>query len=390
MESGLTSITSINGCVIIPTYNNERTLERVIREVLEYVPSSCVIVVNDGATDSTSEILKSFENVVTILVNEANKGKGYSLRKAFKFAQEKGYSNALTIDSDGQHYPSDMMILLEQAVQNPGAVIMGSRNMNQEGVPQKSSFGNKFSNFWFKVETWITLPDTQTGFRIYPLKPLKKIWLFTNKFELEIEVIVKLAWRFVPFVAVPIQVKYDPAERVSHFRPTRDFTRISILNTVLVLTALIWYYPRKLFSVQTWNVIKHEAIKPEESNFKKALSIGFGFFMGIVPLWGFQLLIGIPLAVLFRMNKVLFITAANISIPPMIPFIIYGSFLCGQLVLTGETNTAQLADLSLESIKINAYQYIVGACVFAVIAFIGSFLVSFGLFKVFRKEPKTN
>jgi glycosyltransferase involved in cell wall biosynthesis len=388
MESSLVSITSINGCVIIPTYNNERTLERVIREVLEHVPAECVIIVNDGATDSTPEILKAFENEVTILMNEVNRGKGYSLRKAFKFAKEKGYENALTIDSDGQHYPSDIPVLIEQALLCPGAVIMGSRNMEQEGVPQKSSFGNKFSNFWFKVETLITLPDTQTGFRIYPLKPLKKIWLFTNKFELEIEVIVKLAWRFVPFVAVPIQVKYDPSERVSHFRPARDFTRISILNTFLVLTALIWYYPRKLFSVRTWNVIKHEAIKPEETNFRKALSIGFGFFMGIVPLWGFQLLIGIPLAILFRMNKVLFIAAANISIPPMIPFIIYGSFICGQLFLTGTTNTAQLTDLSLEAIRKNVYQYAIGACIFAVIAFIASFLVSFTLLKIFRKEPR--
>ncbi|WP_294670816.1 DUF2062 domain-containing protein [uncultured Fluviicola sp.] len=388
MDSSLVSITSINGCVIIPTYNNERTLERVIREVLEHVPAECVIIVNDGATDSTPEILKAFENEVTILMNEVNKGKGYSLRKAFKFAKEKGYENALTIDSDGQHYPSDIPVLIEQAILCPGAVIMGSRNMEQEGVPQKSSFGNKFSNFWFKVETWITLPDTQTGFRIYPLKPLKKIWLFTNKFELEIEVIVKLAWRFVPFVAVPIQVKYDPSERVSHFRPARDFTRISILNTFLVLTALIWYYPRKLFSVRTWNVIKHEAIKPEESNFRKALSIGFGFFMGIVPLWGFQLLIGIPLAILFRMNKVLFIAAANISIPPMIPFIIYGSFICGQLFLTGTTNTTQLTDLSLEAIRKNVYQYAIGACIFATIAFIASFLVSFILLKIFRKEPR--
>jgi uncharacterized protein (DUF2062 family) len=199
---------------------------------------------------------------------------------------------------------------------------------------------------------------------------------------------VKLAWRFVPFVAVPIRVKYDPSERVSHFRPARDFTRISILNTFLVLIALIWYYPRKFFSVQTWKAIKQEAIKPDESNMKKALSIGFGVFMGIIPLWGFQLLIGIPLSVLFKMNKVLFITAANISIPPTLPFIIYVSFLCGQLVLTGKTDTSQLTNLSLESIKTNAVQYFVGACVFAVWAFAVSFLVSFTLLKIFRKEPK--
>lgn len=381
------NLESLNACVIIPTYNNERTLERVIRSVLEYVPAERLIIVNDGATDSTPEILKQFEDQVTILVNSPNRGKGFSLRRAFKKAIEMGFENALTIDSDGQHFPSDIPMMLQAAVDHPGAVIMGSRNMQQEGVPQKSSFGNKFSNFWFKAETWITLPDTQTGFRIYPLKPLKRMWLVTTKFELEIEVIVKLAWKNVPFVAVPIQVKYDPDERVSHFRPGRDFFRISVLNTFLCFGALLYYYPKKFLSINTLKAIKHEAIKPEESNLKKALSIGFGFFMGIIPLWGFQLLIGIPLSVLFRMNKVLFIAAANISIPPMIPFIVYGSLLCGQFVTTGHTDPAKIIDFSTKAMQENAVQYFIGATVLAVISFVLSFGISFVLLKLLRKEP---
>lgn len=381
------NLESLNACVIIPTYNNERTLERVIRGVLEYVPAERLIIVNDGATDSTPEILKQFEDQVTVLVNSPNRGKGFSLRRAFKKAIEMGFENALTIDSDGQHFPSDIPMMLQAAVDHPGAVIMGSRNMQQEGVPQKSSFGNKFSNFWFKAETWITLPDTQTGFRIYPLKPLKRMWLVTTKFELEIEVIVKLAWKNVPFVAVPIQVKYDPDERVSHFRPGRDFFRISVLNTFLCFGALLYYYPKKFFSINTLKAIKHEAIKPEESNLKKALSIGFGFFMGIIPLWGFQLLIGIPLSVLFRMNKVLFIAAANISIPPMIPFIVYASLLCGQFVTTGHTDPAKIIDFSTKAMQENAVQYFIGATVLAVISFVLSFGISYVLLKLLRKEP---
>ena len=102
--------------------------------------------------------------------------------------------------------------------------------MEQEGIPGKSSFGNKFSNFWFKVETGITLPDTQTGFRLYPLEPISKMKLFTTKFETEIEVIVKLAWKNVKCIPIKINVLYDPNERVTHFRPLRDFTRISILK----------------------------------------------------------------------------------------------------------------------------------------------------------------
>ena len=379
-------IEEINGCVLIPTYNNEKTLKHVIDGVLEFVPEQYVIVINDGSTDTTSEILAHYEDRITILKNEKNSGKGFSLRKGFRFANEQGYAYAITMDSDGQHYPSDLPKMIQACYENPNTVLMGSRNMNQEGVPGKSSFGNKFSNFWFKVETWISLPDTQTGFRVYPLKPLKKIRLFTTKFELEIEVIVRLAWKGIPFKPVPISVKYDPDERVSHFRPGRDFFRISVLNSILFFGALLYYYPKVFLSKKTLRSIKNEAIKPNESNLKKSLSLGFGVFMGIFPIWGFQLLIGIPLAILFRLNKVLFIAAANISIPPMIPFIVYGSFLVGQYFTTDAINPSQFLNFSLETIKANTLQYFIGAVLLSCIAFMIVTMVSYLLFSVFRKN----
>ncbi len=381
------TISDIKGCVIIPTYNNDKTLRRVVQEIMTIVPQEVIIIVNDGSTDSTNEILKEFENKIHLVNYKENKGKGYALRKGFKKAIELGFENAITIDSDGQHYPQDIPLLIEKSFENKGAVIMGSRNMQQDGIPQKSSFGNKFSNFWFKIETWISLPDTQTGFRVYPLAPIKNMYLFTNKFELEIEIIVRLAWRQIKFVPVSIRVKYDPEERVSHFRPGRDFFRISVLNSLLVTIALLYFYPKKLLSIDTLKLIKQEAIKPKESNFKKALSIGFGFFMGIIPLWGFQLLIGIPLAVLFKMNKVLFIASANISIPPMIPFIIYLSLLTGQIFIHGNFETNQLLDFSSEVVQKNILQYFIGASVLSIIAFIGGFIISYLLLSLVRKDP---
>lgn len=379
-------IEQINGCVLIPTYNNEKTLLRVIEEVLTFVPEQYIIVVNDGATDSTKSLLSTLENRITILENEVNKGKGYSLRKGFKYAIEKGYDYAITIDSDGQHSAADLPKMIKACYENPNTVIMGSRNMNQEGVPGKSSFGNKFSNFWFKVETLITLPDTQTGFRVYPLKPLNKMQLITNKFELEVEVIVRLAWKGVPFKPVPISVKYDPDERVSHFRPGRDFFRISVLNSILFMGALIYFFPKKLLSKNTWIAIKNEALKPHESNFRKALSLGFGVFMGIFPIWGFQLMVGIPLAILFRLNKILFITAANISIPPMIPFIIYSSFIVGQFFTTDSTDPSQLFQFDLGTIKENTVQYLIGAVLLSCIAFLVVTSISYLMFAIFRKK----
>ena len=384
------TLKEIRCCVLIPTYNNQNTLQRVIDGVLVYARSVDVIVINDGSTDKTAEILASYADEITTLTNDVNSGKGFSLRRGFKEAIRLGYQNAISIDSDGQHLPDDIPLFIEVASKNPGSLLMGSRNMEQEGVPGKSSFGNKFSNFWFKIETGLTLPDTQTGFRLYPLEPLKKTRLFTRKFETEIEVIVKLAWKNVPILPVNIRVIYDKDERVTHFRPFRDFTRISILNTWLVILTLLWYLPKRLFyyirEKGLLQLIKQEALKSQESNFRKASSIGFGFFMGILPIWGFQLLIGIPLSVYFKMNKVLFITAANISIPPFIPFIIFGSYALGGLFYKNGVQIGSVKDFTLDSIHVNFVQYFLGVTLLAVTMGIVGFCISFLLFQLFRKQ----
>ncbi|MCE7041523.1 DUF2062 domain-containing protein [Dyadobacter sp. CY312] len=384
------SLKDIHCCVLIPTYNNQKTLRRVIEGVLQYTDGVDVIVINDGATDDTVKVLSGFGEQIRVLHNDINSGKGYSLRRGFMEAIRLGYENAISIDSDGQHLPDDIPLFVAAATANPGALLMGSRNMEQEGVPGKSSFGNKFSNFWFWFETGLTLPDTQTGFRLYPLEPLKRTRLFTSKFETEIEVIVKLAWKDVRIIPINIRVIYDKNERVTHFRPFRDFTRISILNTWLVTLTLLWYLPKRLFlyikKKGLWRLIKEEALKPEESNISKAASIGFGFFMGIVPIWGFQLLIGIPLSIYFRMNKVLFLTAANISIPPMIPLIIFGSYQFGGIFYQNGAQLKTIDDISLESIHVNFVQYFLGGTLLAVSVGLVGFAVSLLLLKVFRSN----
>lgn len=384
------SLKEIKGCIIVATYNNHKTLKRVIDGVLLHSEKNDVIVINDGSTDTTASILEEYGKKLIVLTNTPNKGKGFSLRRGFEEAIKRGFENAITIDSDGQHFPEDIPKFIETAKQNKDVMIMGARNMQQEGVPGKSSFGHKFSNFWFWVETGIKLPDTQTGFRLYPLNHVKQLKLRTNKFELEIEVIVKLAWKDVKFIPIDIKVLYDPNERVSHFRPFKDFTRISILNAVLVTLTLTYYLHKrllkKLFKRNLWVVIREAATDESESNFKKAISIGFGFFMGIVPIWGFQLLVGIPLAFLFRMNKLLFIAAANISIPPMIPFIIFLSYYTGGFFVENAVTISNISDITLETIHVNVVQYATGATVLAVIAGAFFFALSLLLFSLFRRK----
>jgi glycosyltransferase involved in cell wall biosynthesis len=380
----------LKACVIIPTYNNAATLAKVIEDVAKY--SEHIIVVNDGSTDNTVEIVKQAP-VVQFINYEKNVGKGWALRKAFRYATDKGYKYAITIDSDGQHFAKDLPAFIHKLEEEPNAIIIGARNMGQASVPGGSSFGNKFSNFWFRVETGIISPDTQSGYRLYPLEPLKKMRFITRKYEFEIEVLVRAAWKGVKVISVPVTVYYAPAaERVSHFRPFKDFFRISILNTILVLITLLYIKPRDLIRTlfsrkRMKKVLDEHLFNPHHSPQLKAVSVAFGIFMGIVPIWGFQLAVAIFLAILFKLNKPLVIIAANISIPPMIPVIIFLSYKMGALWMGANAMQIDFSNaITLDSIKKNLQQYIFGSITLAVIAALAFGLVTFIFLKLTGKK----
>lgn len=355
---------TINYAVLIPTYNNDKTLSRVLDGVLSYTPE--VIVVNDGSTDSTAEILAGYPQIEVITFAQ-NKGKGKALQEGFRVARAKGYQYVLTIDSDGQHFPKDIPAFLTAIAQESvPTLLVGNRDMTVEGVPRKSSFGHRFSNFWFHLETGVRLPDTQSGYRLYPLEQIPKRY-FTGKFEFEIEVLVRSSWRGVPVKPVPIGVLYDPAERVSHFRPVWDFARISLLNTFLVLIALFYIKPRDFLrkfqkkSLRTF--LKEDLLEAGLSDSKKAFSIALGIFFGLSPLWGFQTVLSITLAVLLGLNKSLAFLASNISIPPMIPVIIWSSLKVGGFFVGGDL--LPKGDITQEFVKTHLVQYLTGSFILA-------------------------
>ena len=376
----------MNYCVLIPTYNNAKTLARVIDGVLRY--TSHIIIVNDGATDATPDILARYPEL-TIIHLPKNKGKGNALRIGFDKARSLGYDYALTIDSDGQHYPEDIPVFIAtiEAESEP-TLLVGSRNMTQDGVPKKSSFGHKFSNFWFHLETGVNLPDTQSGYRCYPLHHIPKKY-YTEKFEFEIEILVRSSWNGVQLKNVPIQVLYDPEERVSHFRPFRDFMRISVLNSVLVLIALFYIKPRNFFrdakKKSLKRFIKEDILESDSSDSVKAGSVALGVFFGIAPFWGFQTILTITLAVFFNLNKTLAFFCSNVSIPPMIPVLIFTSLKIGTFFVGG-TILPQGDLTTMEYIKNNLLQYLVGSFTLAITASFVLGMLTYGLLKIKSKK----
>ena len=232
-------------CVVIPTYNNAGTIDSVVNKAL--VECNDIIVVNDGSTDETSSILRSIPRI-TLVEYDKNKGKGYALKKGFAQALQMGFSYAITIDGDGQHYPEDIPLFLQANQRHPGSLIIGNRNLTGIERSKGSSFANKFSNFWFFIQTGKRLSDTQTGYRLYPIKKLPLLSLLTSRYEAELELLVFSSWHGISIHPIPIEVYYPPKEeRVSHFRPVKDFARISILNTVLCLLAVVYGLPLRIW-----------------------------------------------------------------------------------------------------------------------------------------------
>lgn len=355
-----------NYAVLIPTYNNEKTLSRILDGVLSYTPH--VIVVNDGSTDSTAAILSGYPQVEVVTFPK-NRGKGNALQEGFRVARARGYTYVLTIDSDGQHFPEDIPTFITAIEQEEvPTLLVGNRDMTVEGVPKKSSFGHKFSNFWFHLETGVKLPDTQSGYRLYPLEVIPRRY-FTPKFEFEIEVLVRSSWRGVPIKPVPIRILYDPSERVSHFRPVKDFARISLLNSILVLIAFLYIKPRdflRKFQKKSFKTfLKEDLLETSLSDSKKAFSIALGAFFGISPLWGFQTALTITFAVLLGLNKSLAFLASNISIPPMIPLIVWSSLKVGSLFTGG--GLLPEAEITRDFIKAHLIQYLTGSFLLALL-----------------------
>ena len=233
-------------CVVIPTYNNAGTIVNVVRRSKEQCDD--VIVVCDGCTDDTVALLQQVDGI-TIVSCPHNGGKGIALKRGFQKALKEGFSYAITLDADGQHFPEDIHIFLEANIDHPEAIIVGQRK-GMESVERTSGskFANAFSNFWFCVQTGHRLADTQMGYRLYPLKKLPCLSLLTSRYEAELELMVFSSWQGVEIVSKEVNVFYPPKEeRVSHFRPIKDFSRIFVLNTCLSILAIVYAYPLKLF-----------------------------------------------------------------------------------------------------------------------------------------------
>ena len=219
-------------CILIPVYNNPQTIVQVVEDCLDL--NFFVILVDDGSSLAISSFVPTHPQL-TILRHDVNQGKGKAILTGTIEAKARGYSHVVTIDGDGQHYPSESQHLLPLLTEN--CIVIGSRKF-KENVPLSSKFGRGFSNFWIFVESGRWLGDTQSGFRAYPTSILD-LKLQHSRYDFEIEVIIKHLWKKRTIKEVEIEVYYPPKDiRVSHFDKIKDNIRLSKIHSKLVFQNL--------------------------------------------------------------------------------------------------------------------------------------------------------
>jgi len=220
-------------CIVIPVFNNPKTIQKVLEDTL-YL-NLFIVVVDDGSDEPIDQLLNRNANI-TVLRHTTNQGKGKAIITGTKEAKKRGFKYIITVDADGQHYPSEVEKMIP--LLKPDTIVIGDRKF-KEDVPFSSKFGRSFSNFWIFIESGRWLRDTQSGFRAYPVSILN-LHLSQTRYDFEIEVIIKHIWAKGKVESIPIEVYYPPkGTRVSHFDKVEDNIRLSKLHSKLVFKNIL-------------------------------------------------------------------------------------------------------------------------------------------------------
>jgi glycosyltransferase involved in cell wall biosynthesis len=227
--------------VLIPSYNPGPRVYATVRAALERWNPVWVVV--DGSTDDSAARLSAMaaeESGLRVLVLERNRGKGGAVLHGLRAAAERGYTHALTMDSDGQHPADCIGEFMRASLQNPEGMVLGCPVFDSS-APSLRVKGRKISNWWANLETlWAGIADSLYGFRVYPIEPLiavmrRQPWM--RRFDFDAEAVVRLCWRGIKPVNVAAPVRYFRAEEggVSHFHYWRDNALLSWMHLRLFL-----------------------------------------------------------------------------------------------------------------------------------------------------------
>jgi glycosyltransferase involved in cell wall biosynthesis len=218
-------------CAVIPCFNVEQTISEVITKVSQFIKSAHIIVVDDGSQDQTAAIAKKTGAV--IIRNGVNRGKGYSLKRGFQYAIQKGYDAIITLDGDLQHDPLEISKFIDRYFNTNDDLILGDRTDDFSNMPLDRQFSNKMTSLLISLLTGQRIRDSQSGYRLIKTDVFKHITLISNRYETESELLVKALLHGFKIGHVPIRTIYnDQQSHIHRFVDTLRFIKIVIINLI--------------------------------------------------------------------------------------------------------------------------------------------------------------
>ena len=212
--------------ILIPAYNAAHTLPVLLKQLVSLSPPARqILVVNDGSTDDTEQVLSKFS--VHRITNESNKGKGFALRQGFQaFLTQSDSEYLICMDADLQHPASCIPDFLAQTQHDP-AVVIGWRLRKPGQMPLPRIVSNSLTSFILTQITGQKILDSQCGFRMIRRPVLQQLQLSEDGFQLETEFILKAAARGFPIRFIPIPTIYnDHGSHINHLGDTLRFIKL--------------------------------------------------------------------------------------------------------------------------------------------------------------------
>jgi glycosyltransferase involved in cell wall biosynthesis len=198
--------------LIMPAYNEARVIGATLAALpsrIDGISDMRVVVIDDGSSDGTAEIVRRCNDPrVVLLRHSVNRGLGAALGTGIEYARQHGADFAVTYDSDGQHAPEDIAVVLKPLLSGEADVVIGSRLISPKGMPWYRIFGNFGLNLvtWFLFGIWTT--DSQSGMRGFCKKALEQINVRTDRMEVSSEFLREIRRCRLRLAEVPIRAIY--------------------------------------------------------------------------------------------------------------------------------------------------------------------------------------
>jgi len=288
--------------VLIPAYNEEENIEKVVRSIprkIIGVNDIKILVVNDGSTDKTMDMAMN-GGAYRVVSHKRNSGVGAAFMTGIRNAITMNADILVAVDADSQFDSNQISELILPIINNQADVVIGSRFQGEKpkNIPRIKYIGNKIFTKIVSSVVQQKFTDTQTGFRAYSREALLNVSV-VNDFTYTQEVLIDLKFKGMQITEVPVSVKYDDKRKS---RVVKNIFNYSTRALAIIIRTLVYHRPMFAFNI-LGGIFCGVGVLAKIVTAFNVLSINTSLSTGLIILGGVSFMMGVFAAVVFRRQE---------------------------------------------------------------------------------------